>query len=78
VVGGSAAGLELVTRLGDRLTRRGRASVTLIECVRTHLWKPLLHAVPAGSIDAGEYELNYLAQAHRHSFLHRFGEMVGK
>jgi NADH:ubiquinone reductase (H+-translocating) len=77
VVGGGAAGLELVTRLGDRLGRRGRASVTLIECARTHLWKPLLHAVAAGSIDAGEYELNYLAQAHWHSFQYRFGEMVG-
>jgi NADH dehydrogenase len=32
VVGGGAAGLELVTRLGDRLGRRSRASVTLIEC----------------------------------------------
>jgi NADH dehydrogenase len=77
VVGGGAAGLELVTRLGDRLGRRGRASVNLIECARSHLWKPLLHAVAAGSIDAGEYELNYLAQAHWHSFQYRFGEMVG-
>jgi NADH dehydrogenase len=51
--------------------------VTLIESARTHLWKPLLHAVAAGRIDAGEYELNYLAQAHWHSFQYRFGEMVG-
>jgi NADH dehydrogenase len=77
VVGGGAAGLELVTCLGDRLGRRGRASVTLIECAGTHLWKPLLHAVAAGSIDAGEYELNYLAQARWHSFQYRLGEMVG-
>jgi NADH:ubiquinone reductase (H+-translocating) len=77
VVGGGAAGLELVTRLGDRLGRRGRASVTLVECGRTHLWKPLLHAVAAGSIDPGEYEVNYLAQAHWHGFRYRFGEMTG-
>jgi NADH dehydrogenase len=77
VVGGGAAGLELVTRLGDRLGRRRRASVTLIECARAHLWKPLLHAVAAGGIDAAEYELNYLAQAHWHSFQYQFGEMVG-
>jgi NADH:ubiquinone reductase (H+-translocating) len=68
VVGGGAAGLELVTRLGDRLGRRRRASITLVECARTHLWKPLLHAVAAGSIDPGEYEVNYLAQAHWHGF----------
>jgi len=77
VVGGGAAGLELVTRLGDRLGRRGRAAVTLVECARTHLWKPLLHAVAAGSIDPGELEVNYLAQAHWHGFRYRFGEMIG-
>ena len=68
VVGGGAAGLELVTRLGDRLGRRLQASVTLVECARTHLWKPRLHAVAAGSIDPGECELSYLAQAHWHGF----------
>src|SRR5262245_52175970 len=77
VVGGGAAGLELVTRLGDRLGRRSRASVTLVECARTHLWKPLLHAVAAGSIDPDAYEVNYLAQAHWHSFHYRLGEMIG-
>jgi NADH dehydrogenase len=77
VVGGGAAGLELVTQLGDHLGRRGRVSVTLVELARTHLWKPLLHAVAAGSLDAGEYEINYLAQAHWHGFRYRLGEMVG-
>jgi NADH:ubiquinone reductase (H+-translocating) len=77
VVGGGAAGLELVTQLGNRLGRRARASVTLVECARTHLWKPLLHAVAAGSIDPGEYEVNYLAQAHWHAFRYLFGEMIG-
>ena len=77
VVGGGAAGLELVTRLGNRLGRRSLASVTLVECARTHLWKPLLHAVAAGSLDPGQYEVNYLAQAHWHGFRYRFGEMIG-
>lgn len=77
VVGGGAAGLELVTRLGDRLGRKSRASITLVESARTHLWKPLLHAVAAGSIDPGEYEVSYLAQAHWHGFRYHFGEMIG-
>jgi NADH dehydrogenase len=68
VVGGGAAGLELVTRLGDRLGRRSRARVTLVECARAHLWKPLLHEVAAGSLDPGQYEVSYLAQAHWHGF----------
>ena len=68
VVGGGAGGLELATRLGETLGKRGRAHVTLVERARTHLWKPLLHAVAAGSIDRAQHELNYLAQAHWHGF----------
>ena len=77
VVGGGAAGLELVTRLGDRLGRPGRARITLVERARTHLWKPLLHEVAAGSLDPNAHEVNYLAQAHWHGFRYRLGEMVG-
>jgi len=77
VVGGGAAGLELATRLGDRLGRRARARVTLVDCTRTHLWKPMLHEVAAGSMDPGEYEVNYFAQAHWHGFRYRLGEMIG-
>ncbi|MFC7473789.1 NAD(P)/FAD-dependent oxidoreductase [Dankookia sp. GCM10030260] len=77
VVGGGAAGLELVTRLGNGLGRSDRAQVTLVEKGRTHLWKPLLHSVAAGSLDRSQHELNYLAQAHWHHFTHRFGELAG-
>ena len=77
VVGGGAAGLELVTRLGNRLGRRGRASVTLVECARVHVWKPLLYEVAAGSLDPDAYEVNYLAQAHWHGFRYHWGEMIG-
>ena len=51
MVGGGAAGLELVTRLGDRLGKRKLADIALIERSRTHLWKPLLHSVAAGAMD---------------------------
>ncbi|HET6609718.1 MAG TPA: NAD(P)/FAD-dependent oxidoreductase [Rhodopila sp.] len=77
VVGGGAAGLELVTKLGNRHGRGKRAYVTLVECARSHLWKPLLHEVAAGSLDPSNHEVNYLAQAHWHGFRYRLGEMVG-
>ena len=77
VVGGGAGGLELVTRLGNKLGRRGKAEITLIEKARTHIWKPLLHEIAAGSLDVGRHELNFLAQAHWHGFKYRFGEMIG-
>ncbi len=77
VAGGGAAGLELVTKLGDTLGRRGLAKITLVERSRTHLWKPLLHSVAAGSLRRSEHELNYLAQAHWHHFNYTYGEVVG-
>jgi NADH:ubiquinone reductase (H+-translocating) len=77
VVGGGAGGLELVTRLGQKLGKRKRASVTLIDRNPTHLWKPLLHQVAAGSSGLLEHELEYLAQAQWHGFRFVLGEMEG-
>jgi NADH:ubiquinone reductase (H+-translocating) len=77
VVGGGAGGLELVTRLGDTLGKRGKAFVTLVDKTRTHLWKPLLHEVAAGSMDIDRHELDYMAQAHWHHFRFRLGAMEG-
>ena len=77
IVGGGAGGLELATRLGDRLDRPRRARIELIDCNRTHLWKPLLHEVAAGSMDLSVHELSYLAQSHWHHFRFRLGEMIG-
>jgi len=76
-VGGGAGGLELVTRLGNKLGRRGKAHVTLIDKRRTHLWKPLLHEIAAGSMDLGTHEIDYLAQAHWHGFTFRVGGLIG-
>jgi NADH:ubiquinone reductase (H+-translocating) len=77
VVGGGAGGIELVTRLGDTLGRSGGADIALVEKARTHLWKPLLHEVAAGSMDVSRHELDYLAQAYWHGFKFRLGEMIG-
>ncbi len=76
VVGGGAGGLELVTRLGDQLGSTGRAQVTLVDKEPTHLWKPLLHEVAAGSIDPHAYQLEYIAQARQHHFAFRQGELL--
>ncbi len=77
IVGGGAAGLELASKLGDRLGRRKRARITLVDRNRTHIWKPLLHSVAAGSLRRSQHELNYIAQAHWRHFRYRNGEMIG-
>ena len=77
IVGGGAGGLELATKLGDNIGSRKGAHVTLVDCARTHLWKPLLHEVAAGSRDEDVHEIDFLAQAHWHGFKFRVGEMNG-
>ncbi len=77
VVGGGAGGLELATRLGDKLGRPGKAHVTLVDRSRTHLWKPLLHEVAAGSMDMHDHQLDYLAQARWHRFTFALGALAG-
>jgi NADH dehydrogenase len=77
IVGGGAGGLELATKLGDSLGRRGEAVITLVDQSKTHVWKPLLHEIAAGSMNPEKHELVYLAQAHWHHFLFRLGSMDG-
>lgn len=77
IVGGGAGGLELATRLGDTLGKKGRAMITLVDKSPTHLWKPLLHEVAAGSMDLDAHELEYMAQARWHHFKFRLGAMEG-
>lgn len=77
IVGGGAGGLELATTLGDKLGKRKLAAITLVDAKLTHLWKPLLHAVAAGTMDADLDELSYMAHATTHHFKFRLGRMTG-
>ena len=75
IVGGGAGGLELATRLGRKLGKRQRARITLVDSKRTHVWKPLLHEVAAGTFDSYENQIEYLAQATNNYFDFRLGRM---
>lgn len=77
IVGGGAGGLELATQLGNKLGRKKKAHITLVDRTRTHVWKPLLHEIAAGSMDMDRHEVEYQAQGHWHGFKYRFGEMIG-
>ncbi|GAB6262265.1 NAD(P)/FAD-dependent oxidoreductase [Photobacterium sp. R1] len=75
VVGGGAGGLELVTKLGRTLGRKGKANVTLVDKNSSHLWKPLLHEVATGSLDEGVDALSYRAHAKNHHFDFQLGAL---
>lgn len=64
VVGGGAGGLELVRRLGAKYGRKTH-DIILVDRNLTHIWKPLLHEVAAGSLDANLDEVGYGAHGAR-------------
>ena len=77
IVGGGAGGLELATRLGRAYGRGNKVVVTLVDKNRTHIWKPKLHEIASGSMDFGDHEVDYMAQAHWNHFTFRIGELKG-
>lgn len=73
IVGGGAAGIALASKLGRRFKRDSNVVVTLIDQQLTHIWKPLLHEVAAGTFDSHVNEISFLAQAKRCGFKFRLG-----
>ena len=77
IVGGGAGGLALATQLGKSLGKKKQADITLVDAARTHVWKPLLHQLAAGSFDTHAEEIEYLAQARWNHFKFRLGSLTG-
>ena len=75
IVGGGAAGIELATCLGRTHGRHKKAEIMLVDSHMTHIWKPLLHEVAAGTMSTHEDEINYQMQAYRYGFAFRYGRM---
>lgn len=73
IAGGGAGGLPLATMLGERYRRDDTVEVTLIDAFATHVWKPLLHEVAAGRMDAASHGADYPALAYRRHFRFRQG-----
>lgn len=77
IVGGGAGGLVLATLLGRKLGNAGKARVTLIDHALTHVWKPLLHEIAAGTLNSDSDSVNYLSHAKANDFRFVQGEMEG-
>lgn len=75
IVGGGAAGLELATRLGAHYGR-ARHDIILVDENRTHIWKPLLHEVAAGSLDANLDEVGYREHCHKWGYRYFKGTLA--
>lgn len=77
IVGGGAGGAELATLLGNHLGKRKKAEIVLVDANRTHFWKPRLHEVAAGVMDAEADELDYMVHSKKHHFTFKLGRFTG-
>lgn len=73
IVGGGAGGLELASKLGRVL---GPTRVSLVDCRLSHIWKPSLHEVAAGSLDSHAESLDYRTVAHDNGFTFVYGALI--
>lgn len=76
VVGGGAGGLELVTKLGRKYKKDKNVRVSLVDKNLTHVWKPLLHEVAAGALDADIDGVDYRVQAANVGFHFQPGQLT--
>lgn len=76
IVGGGAGGLELARKLGARYGRK-RHDIILVEKSRTHIWKPLLHEVASGALDANLDEVGYRSHGYRWGYRFFWGALEG-
>ncbi|MDQ2780208.1 MAG: FAD-dependent oxidoreductase [Pseudomonadota bacterium] len=75
IVGGGAGGVELACKLGRSLGPPGRSRVLLVDRSARHIWKPTLHEVAAGTLDANQEGLSYLSLARRNHFSFALGTL---
>lgn len=76
IVGGGAGGMEIATKLGRKIGRKGPTKVTLVDRSSYHIWKPLLHEVATGALDTGTDALNYRSHAASHGYYFQQGSMT--
>jgi len=77
VVGGGAGGLPLVTKLGRRLGKSGKADITLVDSSASHIWKPRFHEVATGAIDSDLDAVDYRAHAYQNHYHFAMGRVIG-
>ena len=77
IVGGGAGGLPLAAASATARPRAATRASRWSTACETHVWKPLLHEVAAGRMDAAAHDVDYLALAHWHRFRFRQGALAG-
>ncbi|WP_438862562.1 NAD(P)/FAD-dependent oxidoreductase [Neptunicella sp.] len=76
IVGGGAGGFELVTQLSRYCRKHAMLELVLVDKVRTHIWKPLMHEVAAGVINKSSDGVDYRMHASRNGYEFQQGTLT--
>ncbi|WP_088140524.1 NAD(P)/FAD-dependent oxidoreductase [Achromobacter xylosoxidans] len=81
IVGGGVAGLDLASTLGRHWKSPSHeppaVTVTLVDRGYSHIWKPMLHTIAAGTRDVSQQQTSFIAHAASAGFMFQPGEMQG-
>jgi len=81
IVGGGVAGTEIASTLGRRYKRPNpddqQLSITLVDSDSSHIWKPMLHTIAAGTRDVSQQQTPYLVLASKSGFEFQPGALKG-
>jgi NADH dehydrogenase len=81
IVGGGVAGIELASSLARRRHPKGQfkksLAVILVDSDSSHVWKPILHTIAAGTSDVSQQQTPYAAQAREAGFEYQPAELRG-
>lgn len=72
ILGGGSGGLELASLLA----RRGGLDVTLVDREFSHVWKPRLHEMAAGTVSSSLADLSFYMLARERGFRFEQGEVL--
>ena len=74
IIGGGAGGLELAVGLARKFSKQ--FEVVLVDKEKTHVWKPHLHEIAAGSMYTHAEQLDYLHLANKFKFKFILGSFM--
>ncbi|WGS66249.1 NAD(P)/FAD-dependent oxidoreductase [Enterobacteriaceae bacterium ET-AT1-13] len=73
IIGGGISGLELIKLLGKKI---GYKNITLIDKNLFHVWKPILHEIASGYLDANINTINFLDHAKDNNYNFKLGTLI--
>ncbi|WMC18885.1 MAG: FAD-dependent oxidoreductase [Enterobacteriaceae bacterium PSpicST2] len=75
IIGGGISGLELTKLLSKKIDKK-KNNIILIDKNFYHIWKPMLHKIATGYLDANINTINFLDHSHYYNYKFKLGSLI--